>query len=125
MRLLLDTHIFLWIADDSPRLTMKARELVDNASAIYVSSAAIWEVAVKARIGKLIVDPDELLLEIDNCGFEELPVLGRHAAGVARLPLIHNDPFDRLFVAQVISEKMQLLTADAKLAEYSPLVTVV
>jgi PIN domain nuclease of toxin-antitoxin system len=125
MRLLLDTHIFLWIADDSSRLNSKARELVDSASEVFVSSATIWEVAVKARIGKMIVDPDELLLEIDKCGFQELLVSGRHAVGVARLPLIHNDPFDRLLVAQGISEKMHLLTADARLAEYSELVIVI
>jgi PIN domain nuclease of toxin-antitoxin system len=122
MRLLLDTHIFLWIVDNSPRLDRKARELIDGASAVYVSSATIWEVAVKARIGKMIVDPDELLREIDKCGFQELLVSGRHAVGVARLPLIHNDPFDRLLVVQGIAEKMHLLTADAKLAEYSELV---
>jgi PIN domain nuclease of toxin-antitoxin system len=122
MRLLLDTHIFLWIADDSARLKPKVRELVNSASAVYLSSATIWEAAIKARIGKMVVDPDELLLEIDRCGFQELPVLGRHAAGVARLPLIHNDPFDRLLVAQAISESMRLLTADTKLAAYSELV---
>jgi PIN domain nuclease of toxin-antitoxin system len=122
MRLLLDTRIFLWIADDSPRLNPKARELIDSASIVYVSSATIWEAAVKAYIGKLIVDPDKLLQEIDNCGFQELPVFGRHAVGVARLPLIHNDPFDRLLVAQAIKEPMHLLTADARLAGYSDLV---
>jgi PIN domain nuclease of toxin-antitoxin system len=125
MRLLLDTHIFLWIADSSLRLNAKARELVESASAVYISSATIWEVAVKSRIGKMIVDPDALLLEIDKCGFQELPVSGRHAVGVARLPLIHNDPFDRLLVAQALSETMRLLTADAKLAAYSELVTVI
>ena len=125
MRLLLDTHIFLWIADNSLRLNAKARELVESASAVYISSATIWEVAVKARTGKMIVDPDALLLEIDKCGFQELPVSGRHAVGVARLPLIHNDPFDRLLVAQALSETMRLLTADAKLAAYSELVIVI
>jgi PIN domain nuclease of toxin-antitoxin system len=82
----------------------------------------IWEAAIKTSIGKLTVDPDDLLLEIEKCCFQELPVLGRHAAGVARLPLLHADPFDRLLVAQAISETVRLMTADAQLAAYSELV---
>jgi len=122
MRLLLDTHIFLWLAADSPRLNAKARRLLNGASEVYVSSATIWESAIKARIGKLTVDPEDLLLEIEKCGFKELPVFGRHGAAVARLPLLHRDPFDRILVAQAISEQLRLLTIDPELAAYSELV---
>ena len=122
MRLLLDTHIFLWLTADSPLLNSHARSLIVDASSVYVSSVTIWEAAIKTRIGKLTVDLDDLLLEIEKCCFQELPVLGRHAAGVARLPLLHADPFDRLLVAQAISETMRLMTADAQLAAYSELV---
>jgi len=122
MRLLLDTHIFLWLTADSPKLTARARDLIQRASEVDVSSVTIWEVAIKSRIGKMNADPDELLLEIAKCGFRELPILGRHAVTVARLPLLHSDPFDRLLVAQAISETMHLLTADEKLLEYSDLV---
>jgi PIN domain nuclease of toxin-antitoxin system len=125
MRLLLDTHIFLWLTADSPLLNSHARSLIVDASSVYVSSVTIWEAAIKTRIGKLTVDLDDLLLEIEKCGFQDLPVLGRHAAGVARLPLLHRDPFDRLLVAQAISETMRLLTADARLAAYSELVTII
>jgi len=125
MRLLLDTHIFLWLTAESPLLNSHARTLIADASSVYVSSVTIWEAAIKTRIGKLTVDPDDLLLEIEKCGFQELPVLGRHAAGVARLPLLHTDPFDRLLVAQAMTEPMRLLTADAQLAAYSELVTVI
>jgi PIN domain nuclease of toxin-antitoxin system len=122
MRLLLDTHIFLWLTADSPLLNSHSRRLIADASSVYVSSVTIWEAAIKTSIGKLTVDPDDLLLEIEKCCFQELPVLGRHAAGVARLPLLHADPFDRLLVAQAISETMRLMTADAQLAAYSELV---
>lgn len=125
MRLLLDTHIFLWLTDNSPKLGAMARQLVASASGVYVSSATIWEAAIKVRLGKMKVDPDELLLEIDRCGFKELYVTGRHAVAVARLPLIHGDPFDRLLVAQAISEPMRLLTADKNLAAYSELVVTI
>jgi PIN domain nuclease of toxin-antitoxin system len=125
MRLLLDTHIFLWLADDSPQLDAKARRLLVSASAIYVSSASIWEVAIKSRLGKIRTDPEELLQEIEKCGFHELPVLGRHAVAVAQLPLYHADPFDRLLVAQALTEPMRLVTKDAQLRQYSDLIITV
>lgn len=122
MRLLLDTHIFLWIVNDSQRLNARVRRLLESAGEIYVSSASIWEVSIKARLGKIKADPDELLLEIERCGFQELAVQGRHAVEVARLPLHHGDPFDRLLVAQAISEPMRLITEDERLCAYSELV---
>jgi PIN domain nuclease of toxin-antitoxin system len=125
MRLLLDTHIFLWLAAGSPQLNSHARTLIAGANSVYVSSVTIWESAIKTRIGKLTVDPDDLLLEIEKCCFQELPVLGRHVAGVARLPLLHADPFDRLLVAQAVTETLHLMTADAQLAAYSDLVLVI
>lgn len=125
MRLLLDTHIFLWAANRSSRLTSGARKLLDNADAVSVSSATIWEIAIKARLGKIKADPYVMLDAIEEIGFEELPVLGKHTVGVARLPFHHGDPFDRLLVAQAIAETMRFVTADRRLAVYSELVTVV
>ena len=125
MSLLLDTHIFLWLVMDSPRLSGPARRLQESADAVFISSVSIWELAIKSRLGKIEADPDEMLLEIQRCGFQELPVTVRHAAGVARLPILHTDPFDTVLVAQAISEKMQLVTADAQLAAYADLVVVV
>ena len=125
MRLLLDTHIFLWLTSDSSRLNAQSRRMIMSASAVFVSSASIWEASIKAKLGKLKVDPDDLLQEIQECGFQELPVYGRHGAATARLPQLHNDPFDRLLVAQAITEPLHLLTADARLAAYSELVIIV
>ena len=126
MRLLLDTNIFLWItAERSDKLTAKARNVLDSASAIFVSSASIWEIAIKVRLGKLDADPEAMIGAIEASGFKELPVLARHAVGVASMPLHHGDPFDRLLVAQAISETMRLLTADSHLAAYSELVVTI
>ncbi len=122
MRLLLDTHVFLWLADDDKRLKAPARRHITSASQVFVSSASIWEIAVKARVNKIEVDPEAVIQEMLICGFLELPVLARHAAAVARLPLLHRDPFDRLLVAQAITEPLHLLTADLRLAAYSEMV---
>lgn len=81
--------------------------------------------AIKARLGKIQADPDELTAAIDASGFVELPVRAVHAAGVARLALHHNDPFDRLLIAQAVAEPLKLLTADAALARYSDVVMLV
>jgi PIN domain nuclease of toxin-antitoxin system len=122
MRLLLDTHIFLWTVSDDPRLRPGARHLIEQADEVYVSAASIWEIAIKVRLGKLEADPERLVDAVADSGFIELPVSARHGAVVAGLPLHHNDPFDRLLIAQAISGPMYLLTADALLPPYSDLV---
>ena len=122
MRLLLDTHIFLWTVADDARLHRNARHLIEQADEVFVSAVSIWEIAIKVRLGKLNADPARLVDAIADSGFMELPVTARHGAVVAGLPLHHNDPFDRLLVAQAISEPMYLLTADALLPPYSDLV---
>jgi PIN domain nuclease of toxin-antitoxin system len=125
MRLLLDTHIYLWWLEDHPTLSEQAKSKIANAAEVYVSSASIWEASIKAGIGKLDVDVDELVMQIEASGFRELPVAARHAAAVRSLPGLHNDPFDRLLVAQAICEPLRLLTHDAKLKGYSELVEVI
>ena len=122
MRLLLDTHIFLWVLADSPSLKPAARELIEDADACYVSAASIWEIAIKARLGKIQADPRQLSAAIEASGFLELPISARHGAGVAELELHHADPFDRLLIAQALAEPLRLLTADAQLSLYSDLV---
>ncbi len=125
MRVLLDTHIFLWAVAGSPSLKAAARRQIESAEAAYVSAASIWEIAIKARLGKIEADADELVGAIEDSGFIELPVRAAHAAGVARLPPLHNDPFDRLLVAQAMAEPLRLLTADPVLVPYSELVMLV
>ena len=112
MRILLDTHIYLWWLQDHPKLSKTARDRIVSASEVYVSSASIWEATIKTGIGKLEVDVQQLVTEIENSGFKELAISAKHAAGVARLPDIHRDPFDRILIAQALCEPLRLLTAD-------------
>ncbi|HDR9878059.1 TPA: type II toxin-antitoxin system VapC family toxin [Burkholderia cenocepacia] len=118
MRLLLDTHIFLWIATNDPRLSTRARRLTSAADERFVSSASIWEAAIKAGLGKLDIDVGELIRAISASGIRELPVRAVHGAAVRDLPHHHRDPFDRLLVAQARHEPLRLVTADAHLARY-------
>lgn len=125
MRLLLDTHVFLWAVAGSTRLKAPARRLIDAADEVYVSAASIWEIAIKAGLGKIDADPQELAAAIVASGFLELPVSATHAAGVAQLEVHHNDPFDRLLIAQALAEPLKLLTADDMLTKYSDVVLLV
>jgi PIN domain nuclease of toxin-antitoxin system len=124
VRLLLDTHVFLWAVSGSRKLNARTRKTLESASAVFVSAASIWEIAIKARLGKLQADPAALLEAIDASGFIELSVTARHAAKVAELPDLHPDPFDRLLVAQAICEPLLLVTADTPLAGYGDAVRV-
>ena len=120
MRLLLDTHVFLWAVDGT--LPDKARAIIDEATEVFVSSASIWEISIKARLGKLDADPVFLAGLIAPSGFRELAVSASHAAAVYRLPEPadgHKDPFDRLLVAQASTEPLILLTADVRLSQYA------
>jgi PIN domain nuclease of toxin-antitoxin system len=118
MRLLLDTHVFLWAVTANPRLKPSTREFLSRADAVYVSAASVWEIAIKARLGKIEADAVVLADAIDTSGFQELPVSAHHAAAVAKLPLHHTDPFDRLLLAQAFLEPLRFVTADGVLAAY-------
>jgi PIN domain nuclease of toxin-antitoxin system len=122
MRLLLDTHIYLWAVSADPLLSPETRRFIESADAVYVSAASIWEIAIKARLGKIAADPDALAAAIEASGFLELPISAAHAAGVARLPPHHYDPFDRMLVSQAVTEPLRLLTADALLVRYGAMV---
>lgn len=122
MRLLLDTHVFLWSVADSPELPKKAKEAIRDADEVFVSAASLWEIAIKVGLGKLKANPQDLVRAISGSGFTELPITALHAAQVETLPEHHKDPFDRLLVAQALTEPMHLLTADAQLKVYTDLV---
>ena len=125
MRLLLDTHIYIWAVAGNRRLSASARRMIVDANDVFVSAASIWEAAIKTGLGKLDADPDLLASEIARSGFIELPVRAAHAAMVRKLPDIHRDPFDRLLIAQALVEPLRLLTSDESLAAYSDLVVLV
>ncbi|MEO7773371.1 MAG: type II toxin-antitoxin system VapC family toxin [Steroidobacteraceae bacterium] len=125
MRILLDTHVYLWWLQDHPKLSKNARRKIVSAAEVYVSSASIWEASIKAGMGKLDVDVNALVAEIENSGFRELPVTARHAAMVMQLPDVHRDPFDRILIAQALCEPLRFLTVDDVLQRYSELVITV
>ena len=125
MRLLIDTHILIWILIDDPKLTPKARKLLDKASEIYISTASFWEMAIKQNLGKLDLQLEQVIEECQNLGIRELPVTAEHTLALLGLEPLHKDPFDRLLVAVAKSEPMRLLTADTKVAAYTELAVLV
>lgn len=125
MRLLLDSQILIWLMAEDARLKAEVRSSISGATAVFASTASIWELAIKTSVGKLRLDIERFAGLLDAAGIYELQIARQHVTAVARLPLLHRDPFDRLLIAQAITEPMRLLTADARLAEYSELVTVI
>ncbi len=121
MRILLDTHLLLWAADDGTRLPAKARALIsDSRNQLVYSAASLWEIAIKSGLGRddFQVDPRILRRRLVENDYEELAVTGEHAVMVDGLPSIHKDPFDRLLVAQAMVEGITLLTSDEIMAQY-------
>lgn len=122
MTLLLDTHVAIWALTEPSRLPPHILEAVGDATiAAFVSVAAVWEIAIKHRLGRPDSPPfsgHEAIAHFDNAGFSLLSVTPAHAAFVERLPPIHADPFDRLMLAQAIIESMQFVTYDRHLARY-------
>jgi len=125
MRLLLDTHVFLWCIYDDHRITKSIRTKIMNAAEVYVSSASIWEAAIKIRLKKLEANIDQLVSAIEESEFIELPITIQHVTTLSQLPIIHRDPFDRIMIAQAVSEPLTFLTADAILKDYSELVELI
>lgn len=122
MRLLIDTHVFLWAMGGDKKLTKHAEATMLSADAVFVSAASIWEISIKSGLGKLDADVNELVARMEEAGFRELPVTAVHAAAVRDLPDIHRDPFDRILVAQAIIEPLRLLSDDDNVAKYTDLV---
>jgi PIN domain nuclease of toxin-antitoxin system len=125
VRLLLDTNVLLWSLAGHARVDHLRNRILDPDNEIHVSVASVWEVAIKAGLGKLDVDVQMLRQAVRDSGYLELPVLGTHAERLANLPAIHRDPFDRMLVAQAQAEPMRLLTSDALLARYGAEVEIV
>lgn len=125
MRVLLDTHILLWALTEPGKLAKEARALIENPEAeVLFSAASIWEIAIKAGLGRLpaAARPQQIAQAALDSGFVELPVRAAAAARVAELPPHHRDPFDRLLLAQALSEPANFCTADKGLAPYGDLV---
>jgi PIN domain nuclease of toxin-antitoxin system len=121
VRLLIDTHLLLWAAGRSARLPPRARSLIaDPGNELLFSAASLWEIAIKAGLGRadFRVDATRLRRGLLHNGYRELAIIGEHAVAVTSLPMIHKDPFDRMLVAQSLVEGIPLLTADPLVARY-------
>ncbi len=119
MRLLLDSHVLLWLMLYDPQVGPEAREtIVGGKHEVLVSAATIWEIEIKRLKGKLDAAPDDLLDRVESSGFLLLDVTPDQMLDAARLPLHHADPFDRLLIAQAQSEAATLVTHDAALTRY-------
>lgn len=121
MRLLLDTSTFLWFIEDSPRLSAKAKSLLESEEDLLISAASLWEIAIKISIGKLTLNqsykefiPDQLAKN----DMRLLPIAVEHLALVSALPFHHRDPFDRLLIAQACVEELPIVSIDAQLDRY-------
>lgn len=122
MNVLLDTHVFLWLAEDSQQLSKAARDAIWDADRIVLSVASTWEVGIKHSLKKLWISEDDLQQAlqqcIDYCGVEVLPITLEHSIAAVALPLLHRDPFDRMIVAQANTEGLALVSQDANIHRY-------
>lgn len=119
MRLLLDTHVLLWwLAADRRLRRDTKRTLAAPESAVFVSAASAWEIAIKKALGKLKA-PDDLLDQLDRHQFEALPISIAHALAAGALPRLHEDPFDRMLIAQAQIDGLRIVTRDPRFDRYA------
>lgn len=122
MNLLLDTHVALWAITESPQLPQKARDLIlSPKSTVWVSAASLWEIAIKHSLGRgdMPVSGQDAMRYFQESGYRILAIEAEHAVAVEELPAHHQDPFDRVLVAQALVEPMRLITHDPLVARYS------
>ena len=122
MNLLLDTHVALWAITDNPKLPQKARELIQSPkTTVWISAASVWEIAIKHALGRgdMPVSSQDAVRYFSESGYNFLAVEAEHAVAIEGLATYHQDPFDRIIVAQAIVEPMRLITHDSMVALYS------
>jgi len=122
---LLDTNVVIWLSEDRPRIEQIKSLLLSAESEVFISAVTWWEMAIKIRTGKLLVDLERIRFLAEIHSFKELPITSRYMKAYLELPDLHKDPFDHMLLAQAIYSPMRLITGDSFLAEYSSLVMVV
>ena len=121
MKYLLDTHVLIWLAENSPKLPLEIKELVKHPmNVISVSSVSLWEIAIKMKLGKLDIDftLDEFLVAVENSNFDILQIDSNYLRSLSVLPLLHKDPFDRLLVATAVADGLTIITVDENIQKY-------
>ncbi len=118
MNLLLDTHVLLWWLDDHPSLSRRTRDVIEEGeNLVFVSAATVWEIRIKQALGKLEIPPDFKGI-LESQPFFFLDITAEHAHAVGELPLHHRDPFDRMLIAQAMTERLTLITHDVRFKSY-------
>jgi PIN domain nuclease of toxin-antitoxin system len=117
VRLLVDTHVVLWWLLDDPTLPADVKDMLDHEPDAFLSAATTWEVAIKQATGKL-KGPRNLPEQLRDSGLVELPIKIEHSIVAGRLPRLHNDPFDRMLIAQALHDELTLVTRDAEIQRY-------
>jgi len=127
VRLLLDTHFAFWWQTGDPRLSEEVCGMVEAADAVFVSRVSLWELTIKECLGKVRIDLPVFAEQVDSMGFTWLSIENAHILALSALPTFadHRDPFDRMLIAQSMTEPLILLTADGKLGRYGTTVRVV
>ena len=121
MRYLLDTHVIIWMVEDSPNLPLAIKEIIKNPeNHVAISLISLWEIAIKMNIGKLTLNLpfDELVDVLRSGDFDFIQIEDDYLSGVFKLPLLHKDPFDRLLISTSIVEKMKFITMDENIQKY-------
>lgn len=125
MRILLDTHIIIWILEDSKKLSKKARKIIDDANEVYISPVSAWEMMIKMQLGKLEIELEDINKIFKQTNFIELNLKFEHVLTLNNLPNYHKDPFDRMLIAQALSEPLKLITSDSMVKKYSDFIELV
>ena len=119
MKYLLDTHTLIWYFEDDGKLPRNVENIIDNpVNTIFVSSATLWEIAIKVGLGKLDVDFDDLLVQVEQAEFTVVQIENAYLREIITLPQVHKDPFDRLLIATAKIEKMAVVTTDENIHKY-------
>lgn len=127
MRYIIDTHTFIWYSGNSPSLSIKAKNLIeDSSNEIYISIASLWEIAIKNSLNKLelIIPYSEVIKQLESTDFVVLPITTQDTVVVNEMPWKHKDPFDRIIIAQSIVNQMPVISADTAFDAYTQLVRI-
>lgn len=119
MRLLLDTHVLIWLLSDPSKVSEEAKQVMrDLGTSVFVSVITLWEIVIKARVGKLRVRLDAIEHALREQSFDRLPLTDQHLRVLEGLPMHHRDPFDHLLIAQAIAEDLQFVSKDRMASRY-------
>jgi PIN domain nuclease of toxin-antitoxin system len=121
MKYLLDTHTIIWLIDNSPKVSIEMKEIINQPqNKIFVSSVSLWEIAIKMNLGKLELDflLDEFFTAVKTSDFDMLQIEDDYLLGLSKLPYLHKDPFDRLIISTALSEGLTIITIDENIQKY-------